>query len=111
MSSSCRTQPRRAKPAYSERVLHHLLHAALVVVREVSCRAADTGVLTKVEDAALARGVARVMQRRVFRAKLCKSCTFKQFNVVLSSVNNADETEALARGRSNTCVLPVTCRC
>ena len=50
----CRTQPRRVKPAYSERVLHHLLHAALVVVREVSCRAADTGVLTKVEDAASA---------------------------------------------------------
>ena len=37
--------------------------------------------------------------------------TFKQFNVVLSSVSKPEETEAVARGRSNTWVLPETCRC
>ena len=42
-----RNEPRRrlVKPANSQSVLHHVLHATLVVVGEVACRATDANVL------------------------------------------------------------------
>lgn len=77
-------------------MLHHVFHATLVVVGEVACRATDAHVLNLVS----------VLQERTWQheetSTIRARSTFKQFSVVLSSVSKADETEALARGRSKT---------